>query len=178
MDENKNKKRRKSAGRRAVKIVIILLLAYLLIPSYIIAIGIKMPFPYILFPPLGKHFLYDEENYSCLEQSMEVEKFLEGLGIHVYGKSGYAIDKEGRIKLKVNATTGKVDYKLLGDYTGHRWIVIDLGIIQIPFDATSMTPLNPAWFYKYNVIIRDEGMYDGKHEISRDDVILEKIVID
>lgn len=144
-----------------------------------------MPLPYILFPPAGKIFLYDEKNYSCYEQSCKVERVLESWGFHVYGKSGYV---GGRAILIINNTTGKVDYDILGDYEGHRWVSIELfGGLEIPFDATMMLPVSTAWFpvyhpplslsRRYQVIIKDEGAYDGYNKISRDNETLENIII-
>lgn len=164
----------KRTSRKIIKIIFIGIFAYLLIPSYIIAIGIKMPFPHILFPPIGKFFLYDRENYSCLEQSEEVERFLESHGIHVYAKSGWRLE-EGKLNIIVNATTGEIDYRLMGDYNGHRWIVIDLGFLKIPFDATCMLPINPEWIHKFNVITKDEGAWYGKTKIPRMDETIEII---
>ena len=151
---------------KAIKILLIIILAYLFVPSYAIAIAIKMPFPYILFPPIGKQLLYDEENYNCLHQNEEVEKFLEWHGIHVYGKSGYWA-KDGKLMVKINTTTGEIDYDFLGDYEGHRWLSIDCGFFEIPFDATIMLPVDPSWYRRFNVITKDEGRWYGKYEVNR-----------
>lgn len=152
-----------------IKYSAIAFLAYMLVPSYIIAIGIHMPFPYILFPPVGKHLLYDAENYSCLEQSMEVERFLEKHGVHVYGYSGYKTNSSGYVYLGNNSTLeGIVSFKV-----GHRWVSIDLGFVEIPFEPTVMLPINPDWFFHFNVVTKDEGYYDGQKKI--DDAV-EKIV--
>lgn len=145
-----------------------------LAPSYIVAIGIGMPFPNILFPPMGKYYMYDLDNYSCLEQSEEIEKWLEHNGIHVYGKSGY---KDGNCSLIINQTTGAVDYNIQGG-NGHRWISIKVIGIEIPFDSVTMLPVSPSWFCHFQVIIKDEGRYYKDYEISRNKEIIEKIEIE
>jgi len=184
MGELVEKEKRKRRRKIPILIIILaILLGYLLLPSYVVAICIKMPFPYVLFPPVGKYFMYDENNYSCLEQSEEVERWFESHGIHVYGKSGYDCDY---VQIIVNET-GKIDYRVYGG-NGHRWISIDFGWFEMPFDATSMMPLPPdmlpkiSWFpfhieKKYDLVIKDEGAWDGNTPILRDNESIDNIEI-
>jgi len=146
-------------ARTVAKVVMLSILIYFLAPSYIIAIGIGMPFPNILFPPVGKYFMYDIKNYSCTEQSHEVEKFLEQHGIHTYIVSGYKFRNSTSLELYI--IDGKVKYGFIGNWSGHEWVEIDLGVIKIPFDAVSMLPVNPDWFKHYKMITRQEGGWRG-----------------
>ena len=165
-------------------IIAVIIIIYLLAPSYIIAFAIKMPFPYVLFPPVGKELMYDADNYSCYEQSCEIEKVLEAHGIHVYGMSGY---KAKEALLLINKSTGQIDYDLKGYDYGHRWVLIDFGIFKMPFDATMMLPISTEWFptyhfpfsfdRRYQVVIKDEGVWDGTHEIYRNNQTLDNIII-
>ena len=141
-------------ARSIFKALGIITLSYFLIPSYAIAIAIHMPFPNILFPPIGKYFMYDVNNYSCMEQSHEIEEALEKHGIHTYIMDGYKL-KSGKLEFQIRK--GRILYGIIGDYDGHEWIEIDLGIVKIPFDAVSMLPLNPDWFIHYNLITKMEG---------------------
>lgn len=151
-------------ARVIVKGMLAIFLACMLIPSYSIAILIHMPFPYILFPPLGKYLLYDYDNYSCTEQSHEVEKCLEMHGIHTYIISGTKLNKTGKIKFTIK--NGRISYEIYGFSEGHEWTEIDAGIIKIPFDATLMLPIDPSWFIKYNLITRQEGGWRGHTKLD------------
>jgi len=158
---------------KLIKILVCVPVAYFLLPSYIIAIAIGMPFPNILFPPIGKIFLYDVDNYSCLEQSQETEHWLESHGIHVYGVSGYT----GNCTLRINSSTGQVDYNIQGG-SGHRWILIQLPFgIKIPFDSTVMLPMSPTWFGHYKVIIKDEGSWYQGYKILRNNEVIERVEV-
>lgn len=122
-----------------------------------------MPFPNILFPPIGKYFMYNKENYSCMEQSHEVEKFLEHCGIHTYIVNGY---KFGKSNLSLYIDKGKARYVLAGNWSGHEWVEIDFEILKIPFDAVSMLPVNPDWFEHYDMITKQEGGWRGYNKLD------------
>ena len=151
-------------ARKVAKVIIIVALSYFLIPSYTVAILIHMPFPNILFPPVGKYFMYNVGNYSCTEQSHEVEKALEAHGIHTYIVDGYRVRKNTTLKFIIN--NGNISYKFTGwNYTGHEWTEIDLGI-KIPFDAVSMLPVNPDWFMHYKLVTMREGGWRGREKLD------------
>lgn len=184
--EDKEKKKQAGGNRKKhtiALIVCIAILGFLLLPSYIIAIGIGMPFPQVLFPPLGHNDLYGDEyrgysSYKCTEMSIEVERFLESNGVHTYGVSGW---KDGKnMTITVDNTTGVIDYDLDGGH-GHRWLEIDFGWltdltgVTIPFDAQNMVICNPDWIMKYQVVTRDEGKYLGRQEIHYTQEDIEKI---
>lgn len=71
-------------------------------------------------------------SYRCVEMSRDSERFFELLGIHVYQVRGskFEVGIEGNI----------------GNITGsHRWILLDFGIVAIPFESTALVFFNPEW---------------------------------
>lgn len=136
----------------------------LLAPSYYVAFAIEMPFPYVLFPP-SKIWLYNE-NYTCHDQSKEIEKALEAKGIHVLGRSGeynsglYGIKRENGNYYYIN------DFDDKKDKPGHRWVRIDLGFIQFDFDSVNMMPISPTLHKEYDMVTTEEGFYQGKTRLN------------
>jgi len=168
-----------------VLVVLILFVAYMLIPSYVVAIGMGLPFPYVLFPPIGHNLLYGREyngysDYTCTEMSQDAERWLESMGLHTYGVSGW---KNSNITLTINQTTGEIDYDLEGG-NGHRWLRIRLGWLtdltgwMLPFDAQNMLPVDPDWLSHYQVVTQDEGKYVGGQEIRYTEDTLHKIRVE
>lgn len=183
--EDKDKEKDRGSSGKSVfvpLVVLVILLVYLFVPAWIVAVGIGLPFPQVLFPTWGHNDLYGSnysgyDSYKCTEMSVEVERWLESNGVHTYGVSGW---ENGNMTLEVNSSTGNIDYNVDGG-NGHRWLCIDLGWftdltgITIPFDAQNMMIANPDWVMNYQVVTRDEGKYVGKQEIDYTEEDIEKI---
>jgi len=72
------------------------------------------------------------EDYCCVQMSRDCEVFFESMGIRVYQMRGYRDTGE-------QLETG-------GDkMMGHRWIILDFGWFQIPFECTALFIWNPLW---------------------------------
>jgi len=94
------------------------------------------------------------EKFVCVEMSKECEGFFESIGIRVFQMSG-----RGETKIENDEGGYKTDR--------HRWILLDFGWFQIPYDSTLLMPWDPRWNGFENVLISEGYVVDGeKREIG------------
>jgi len=86
---------------------------------------------------------YDVDNYCCRHMSDDCERFFEGLGINTYQIRG--VNYEGETE------KGQ-------DYSAHRWLLLDFGIVCIPFETTVLAfGFDPIFWKGYERLEISEG---------------------
>jgi len=90
------------------------------------------------------------EDYACVQMSRDCERFFESIGIRVYQMSG---DRD----------TGEMTEEGGYETERHRWILLDFGWFQIPYESTILLPYDPKWDGYKNIRINDGYVVDGIH---------------
>ena len=127
---------------RKVKLQILLLLISILVVQLILT-GIQKS---------RYHFEVDaNDNYACVQMSRDCELFFEMLDFKVMQVKGTIYNYNGTERGTAQAA--------------HRWIMLDFGLINIPFESTALLFLNPTWLDKYENIQTSEGyIVDGEYQ--------------
>lgn len=99
------------------------------------------------------------EDYSCIQMSRDCERFFESFGIHVCHLTGWRETGE-----KTEIGGNKVE--------GHRWLLLDFGWFQIPYDSVSLMPWNPMWDGYTNVRISEGYVVGDVHFDNETDLKL------
>ena len=106
-----------------------------------------------------------DDNYCCVEMSRDVEAFFEGvLGIHVLQVRGY--NTECNEVFIEGHDEPFITYVQKG--IGHRWVILDFGLFEIPYESTCLLPINPQWFHTFDNLWISEGYYDGSAKVAKE----------
>lgn len=101
------------------------------------------------------------EDYCCVQMSRDCERFFESLGINVYQMKG---------ERDTETENGEGGYET----ERHRWILLDFGWFQIPYESTYLVPWNPTWRGYENVFICDGYVIDGEYFENETDLTWQK----
>ena len=100
-------------------------------------------------------YVLESENkpdYCCWHMSRDCEYFFESIGIHTYQVYGW-----------------KEEQGLAGDVkaSAHRWILIDLGFVNIPFESTALCFFDPVWLGFGDIRISEGYCADGEYYTNK-----------
>lgn len=106
-----------------------------------------------------------EHDYCCVEMTRDAEHFFESLGINAYTVVGhrynYSNITDYTLELRQKTLSG-----LLPEYiSGHIWLILDFGWIQIPYESTLLMPLDPM-IYGYEDIAISQGFFVNGKQVA------------
>ncbi|GAG92379.1 unnamed protein product [marine sediment metagenome] len=130
----------------------------MIISSIILAVLLSQ---FVLSAVQRSRYHYDDEgyeDYSCVEMSRDCERWFEKFGIRVYQMTG-------------ERKTGEMMEEGGYETDGHRWIILDFGWFQIPYESTALCPWDMSWNGYKKVSISSGYVVDGVHFDNETDLI-------
>jgi len=104
------------------------------------------------------------KDFACLQMSEELEQFFEKCGLDCDIVYGFYKDRNPQIVgMKYDDGRLVLAYRNSTKLVGHAWLSINVSGFHIPFEATTLLPVDPQWYTHFDAVVETKGLYtNGK----------------